>query len=519
MNGNIPHVLQQSADLVKVWGNTELQDGKTLLEHLTIGGISFWDVLAVDLAVYLVPQALSLGLQKPSYAHRMRPYFGWGKQRLRKWRWYGQYTPQDPIWQPGKTILFLGFNGYFYRDILAPVVAQFAKYDDIHTVSIYDDRSNQATALFQHQGLQSIWAYWNQDVKRQTDSLRIELKKIWKYLKRIHALEPIFQVDGRPLWPQIKHTVQWLFNVYLPFLLPQAGIAQHILNKYRPALIITPDVADPRTRFYHLQGRRLDIPSMDVQFGACGPEGVEFQFFLADYLAVWGKQAQDVFLAHGIPNQKIKITGSPRHDPLADIAPEDVNTTRNQIGVSSRTIMVLFASTYNSKSYNKIADPEVVNKIKRAVFQATHQTDGLCLVVKPHPLEDVNETKKMAGDLTRIKFIDQRSDIRDLIKACDVFVSMGTAATLDALILNKLVICPIFPGWAWGDLFVKDGATLTPHSYDDVLDCFQKVVKGHIAPLLKDLQPARENFLSYWVHQADGQAAARIEKKAINFIR
>ena len=42
-----------------------------------------------------------------------------------------------------------------------------------------------------------------------------------------------------------------------------------------------------------------------------------------------------------------------------------------------------------------------------------------------------------------IIFASKSDDIRDLINVCDVFVSLGTTATVDAMIAKKLIICPI----------------------------------------------------------------------------
>ena len=148
--------------------------------------------------------------------------------------------------------------------------------------------------------------------------------------------------------------------------------------------------------------------------------------------------------------------------------------------------------------------------MKRSVFEAADKTPGIFLVVKPHPLEDVNETQALAGKNKNILFVSQKSDIRELTRICDAFVSFGSTATADALISGKLVICPVFPGWIWSDLFKNTGATLVPTSTAEVLDIFRLIANGTHEGAKAKLEPARQKFLAQWVHRADGMATERI---------
>jgi len=521
MDSLVPGVLRQSADLVRHWGDAKLPDGKTLAEKMTLQGIPLWEIIAVDLALYLVPKALSLNETRtqPSSFQKLKPFLSKAKHDAQYYLINRRKIQDNPVWPSKKTALFLGYNWYFYREILQPVVSRLSMHQDIHTKSLYDDRAKLITQSPVNQGLQSIWQYWNEDVRAHTDILRKSLKNTRKDLLEAQMLPLIIENQDQYLWPQMAHTFRWLFWSYLPFLLSQVAIAYHILKKYHPALVVTPDTADPRTRIYCILAGQMNIPSLEVQVGACGPEDVERQFCVTDYIAVSGMQARQQFIGHGVAPEKIVVTGSPRHDSLASVSEEARLKFRQKFGIPQKNILVLFASTYNQASYNDIAKPEVVDESKRAVFKAASQVKGLTLAVKPHPLEDVEETKQMAGMSPNILFMDQNEDIREMIKACDVFVSLGTAATVDALFVNKLVICPIFPGWAWGDLFVKDGATLVPHSVEEIIDIFRQLVDGSLGRMLEGLQPYRQKFVEQWVYRVDGQSAARIEALSLDMMK
>jgi hypothetical protein len=507
--------LHRSVGLVKAWAQAQLPNGRTLAEMFTLEGLPLWDVVAVDLARLHVPKALSQGRRSSSFTQRARPYLSWAKQTslglIRR-----QRSSQGCVkWPPKSVFLFLGFSAYIYRDVLQPVVARLAESTEIRTVSLHDGQQGRTNAwLSEGDRFQSIWQHWDNETEAKASVLRRALKKAIVELRTTGMLPRIIQDQGWLLWPHMRDVFDWFFRVYLPLLLPQASIAWHILERHRPALVISPDVADPRTRLYCLFGRQLGIPTLEIQFGMCGEDSIEWQFSEADQLAVWGEMARDVLLAHGVPTEKITITGSPRHDGLVKVSDAEVARTRARLGVPEKSAMVLLASAYQLKAYDKFSDPELLRLMKRAVFQAVDQVAGVCLVVKPHPLEDVRETKQLARKRRNILFVDPRADICKLIKVSDAFVGLGSSATLDALISNKLTICPAFPGWIWSDLFVKSGATLVPRSAEDVVRSLQIVVDCSCTRVLVDLEPARQRFLSQWVYQADGRASVRIETLA-----
>ena len=516
MNDTV-RMLQYSADLVKAWGQAQLPSGKTLAEMLSLQGFPLWEAMAVDIARLHVPKALKMGRQPAWFAQEVRPYLSWAKHtalnRIRNRR-----TSQAcAAWVPKPTFLFLGFSDYMYRDVLQPISVRLAECKEVSTVSLQGQQRVQSIkSRAEQDGFQSIWQHWDGEVDAQVRSLRKGLQAAELELQGTGVLPRVIQDQDRPLWPQMKDMFNWLFRVYLPLLLPQVVIARHILERHQPALVISPDVADPRTRLYCLLARQVGIPSLEIQFGAFGEDSIEWQFFVADRLAVWGDQAYEVMLAHGVPAGRITITGSPRHDCLINITDTDVTRIRARIGIPEGSVMVLFSSVYEeggSEVFSNPENPNLISLMKKAVFQAADQADGLCLVVKPHPLENARKTRQLAGKMRNIQFTDPRADIRELTKACDVFVAVtGSTTVTDALIANKLTIIPVFPGWIWSDQFVKSGAILVPRSAEEVAHCLQMVVeKDYRARIQTELEPARQRFLRQWVGQADGQASARIE--------
>jgi hypothetical protein len=506
--------LQYSSRLVKMWGQSHLPDGRTLSEALTLDRIPFWEAFAVELARIYVPAALSAEASPSDITRMVRPYLIRAKYGLRDFIRDRHSTNGCSAWPTGHIILCLGFIDYIYRDILQPVAIRLVERPEVKVVSL-SDKAWQKANPSPHQNVlyQTVWEHWNQQVALQVSKLKRALDRTEKDLRTSNMLSSIVRDGGQCLWGQFENVFDRFFRADLPLLVRQAAVARHILEDHRPALVISPDVADPRTRVYTLICRQMGIPCIEVQFGLAGDEGIEWRFFSADNVAALGETSKEALLKHGIPTDKIIITGSPRHDSLVNNVPDtEMKSKRANLGVPEKCAMVLLASAYQLTAYDEYSSPELLCSMKRSVFEAADNTPGIFLVVKPHPLEDVNETRALAGKSKNIIFVSQKSDIRELTRICDAFVSFGSTSTADALISGKLTICPVFPGWVWSDLYKNSGATLVPTSAAEVLEIFRFIANGAHGSAIAKLEPARQNFLSQWVYRADGLAAERVAK-------
>lgn len=508
--------LERSAGIVKRWGELSLPNGKTFAEQLTFDGISLWDAMAPTMALYYVPVALS-SQRPPSLAQWLRPRVSLAKRKvlgLVKRRGYEREA--DAQWPARPAFLFVGFSAYMYRDVLQPVAERLAGSNGQENVVIHDEHHpRRSLAPMSSIRTQSIWWHWDREAKADARTLDRQIKTAIAELRSMAAFPRLFRTEGESLWPLIDHGFNWLVHFHLPLLAPQVAIARHILKRHRPALIISADVADERGRVYSLLGRQLRIPSLEIQFGPNSAEGIEWRFLSADRIAAWGETTRDTLLGHGVPPQRVTITGSPRHDSLVNVSASEVAKTRARLGIPDGQAMVLCASTYQQKEYNSLSDPELLVSMKRAVFRAADLASGLCMVVKPHPLENVQETKQLIGAARNVVVVDPADDIRELTKACDAFVGFGSTATVDAMITGALTICPAFPGWIWSDMFVKSDAVLVPRSEDEVRDSLQRVVDGSMDRVMAELEPARQTFLQELAYRVDGRSSERAAAMAM----
>ena len=74
----------------------------------------------------------------------------------------------------------------------------------------------------------------------------------------------------------------------------------------------------------------------------------------------------------------------------------------------------MLASTFILGSYNKLNnDAEILEAMKRAVFDSVDSFENVYLIVKPHPEENQNETKSFASNNPNISLLI-KSKIFDL---------------------------------------------------------------------------------------------------------
>lgn len=512
--------LEYATDLVKKWGESRLPDGRKLAETLTIEGIPLWDALSVDLARIYIPAAISANISSSKISIMLRPYLIRFKYSLRHFIRNKYNTNGCFSWKTDKTILCLDFSEHISRDVLQPLAIGLADHSDYKVVSL-SENSWKSKHLFAHQNgsFQTIWQHWDKQVIKNATKIKKDIRRLERELLTSNFLMNVIQADNSLLWKKLEKVFYRFFRSDLPLLASQAAVAKHILSHHHPSLLISGDVADPRTRIYSLLCRQMGIPCLEIQFGLVGEEGIEWRFFSSDVLSVWGENSKQVMLKHGVPEDKIKLTGSPRHDVLVNVSESEVKSVRTKIGVPENSKMVLLASSYQLNAYNEYSSPELFSFMKSSIFNAADRTQGIWLVVKPHPSENVRETKMLARNKRNIIFVSKKSDIRELTRICDAFISFGSTATVDALIAGKLVICPVFSGWIWSDLFKNSRATLLPTSPEEILKIFELIANGHQEELRLSLETSRQEFLSQWIYKTNVSATDRIVELALGMMK
>lgn len=505
--------LRAAAQFTKCCETARLEGGLTLGEALTLEGVSLWDVVAPVLAAFVFPKAFAREKPLPWFIRRLRPKVSWARRRLLGRLPSGRRESACSGWPAEPPVLFLGFSRYMFRDVLAPVVRVVADEHGLPCSVLCDGDPRGA----RDEGVQgtnaSVWAHWNEEVEGENGRLQRRYRELRRVLSA-RSLKAAIEGIGACSWKRVEMTFAWLLDVYLPSLVPYLVVTRHVLLRHQIAVCVSSDVADPRTRLFCLAGRRVGVPTMEVQFGMYGEDSVEWGFFVADRVAVWGKAAEGVLMAHGVPSTRIVITGSPRFDKAHRNHHLKGQGMRARLGIPDGKKIVLFASQYSLHHYSEFGDyPRALMNAKRALFDAAKGMEGVVVVVKPHPLENARETQRLAGEARNVVFVDPSEDIRELIPECDVFVTLGSTATMDALIQRKVILFLAFPGLVWwDDMYLKSEATWVVTSERDLAACMEGAIGSEGETGLEVRERARQQFLADWVGQCDGRASQRVAR-------
>lgn len=495
--------LQRSADLVQAWGDAPIPGRPSLRELFAFEDVREWDILAADLALYRIPPALGHG--RPA-----RSRWGRQKRQLRALKSAVRHAARRcddsdcARWPAGPVALFLGFTPYIARDILLPVVAALGAKRGLRPVILTEDSPTPAGA--DDATFHSVWRHWTSATRRDAQRIGRAARKAFSVLANDGTYRALIADHGRSLWPEAGEAILDLGLYARHEIARFSAVARHVVSHHRPAVMVSPDVADARTRAFTSLGAAAGIPTIEVQFGACGPEATEWRFFAADRAAVWGPQSRDVLVSHHVPAEQVVVTGSPRHDVLFGATAAEIQGFRDRFRVPAGNLAVVMGSTSSANN----PDAPVLLAMKRAIFVAAAARPTLTLIVKPHPLEDVNETRALASEAVNIVFADGREDIRTYIAMCDAFVTLGSASTLDAVVLGKPTICPSFPGWRWSELFVNSGAIAVPRTVDEVASAFGELAEDGGVSILARHARARDTFLSEWVQDGGRGGTDRV---------
>lgn len=517
-------VFWQSAALLKAWGQTRLSTGQTLAESLRLGDVSLWDSIAPYLSLYRLPGLLSTEGQ-PQWLrwHRrvwdmLRPYRGWaGRLRdetLKRERETSGISgcAQWPVDEC--TILFLGFWPLFYRETFQAAAERLAERDGIRTVVLGVTHPMPRAPSDALIWFNAIWGHADPYVQTRVVQLSKALYLTEGRLR--HELPQIINSTGTSLWRAMRSEFGWLFRSEFPRLAQQIAVAEHILDNHRPALIISPDDADQRTRLYTLLARSRGIPSLVVQQGLTNEKGVEWQFFTADAVAVFGPTSRAALCQHGIPPDRIHVTGCPRFDILAQPAPLLTQEIRAALGVPDGSALVVMASQpYVPGAFSR---PEARHEMLRAIGRAVGALENVHLAVKVHPVEDEGKVRELIGTGSRVSFVNRREDIQELIQACDVFITFFSTSGLMALIACKPLICVNFPDSGVSNLYCDSGAAWVTRTEEEIVHCLHILTGPAREQMIAEREAARQRFVYDLTYLPDGSATQRVSQTVLELI-
>jgi hypothetical protein len=483
-------IVQRAATETDRIGSLRSKSGKTVRELFVIDGLSMWDVLSVEMALYRMPEWLSGKLGSTSRKYLLQEAY----QKLKSLIW----RPQKVTTLSGNNgdVLFLGFTWYMAREVLIPV-CDILEQDKILkpillTHSFHKDQGELGY-------VEQIGIYRSRESLKSAERIGKKVRKAWRAFNLGKNAERDFRTACNRSWRDLRIALLQSLKINAGYILPDTiSLAFKILLQRRPAAIVSIDVADPRTRIFTLIAKQLRIPTIQIQSGPIDPGCAEWFFCEDDHVLVHGKAAKSELIKHCVSPEKIIVTGSPKYDDLKNASEAGIRDLRKRFNIPNNNKIVVLASIYSSMFHTSkefsTADA-IAGAMKKAVFQSVSRQKNIFLIVKPHPLENIIETKSLITDFSNISFAESEENIRPFIQSCDALFTFGSTATIDGIILGKPIVCPVFNGWIFSDFFVKSGAVATPSSELEIDELLLEIERNSGEEIIRKYSNRRTLFL------------------------
>lgn len=475
--------LNYFADRIKKIGKLNIDRDKQINELFVVDGISYWNVAESVLAMHMLPQITSY--RYPLIVFRINLC-------LKKIKACG--VVKFKIWTRKKSVgydiksswLLFSFSKYMTRDIFQPFIKEVknVNYSLIENGNIFD--------------------YYDNLYKTRLNIFQKEYDKLKSNLSLhlfVNSLESSELLDAK----SSKFLYFWILDYFMPIYLRYHVLSEKIFEFHIPQNTFFNDIGDPKSRILIELGKKYGVQSNVLQFGICAQDSIEWNFFNADRLFVWGVFFRNLLVdKFSVPSHKICVSGSPRFDYLYNLS---IPTNSN-----FKKINVLFASTYTVNNYDSYYNPGVLKSFKNSIIDIFSNFDNVLLTIKPHPLEPDNSFK-IDEKKSNVILSDKAKDIRELILDCDILITLGSTATFDALLQNKIVLSPVIDGlmW-WDDIIVDNNLSIKFYSIEQLKSYIMSLNRDLLNKLIAD----KNNLISDFVYRTDISASKFILKEILN---
>lgn len=349
-----------------------------------------------------------------------------------------------------KIILFLEFNPADYDDLIChlkkhdycPTFLNFRRSAIWNWKSINTLRRNHGKIINEHKFIDS-------KRKESLEKTHQEFsKKLDEFWKTEDGIAKKFVFEGVPFWLAIKDMLKKSYENRLYEYLKLITLSKsffEILNIH--CTVSLNEVGETEKAILNVSNNQKSSILLEHGFANYIPEiskfdSLSYYHLLRDKIAVWG-DIQKTYLINvkNIPNEKILVIGSPKHDYFfKNNLKQDIIKDKKTILLTTHPIIDLVGrgGTLAHQKFEKF----LINLINvKKTFQNVE------LIVKLHPSPDPQHeyTKKFLQELDPTIKVFQSASIIDLIRISDVMINVSefyspSTAVMEAMILSKPII-------------------------------------------------------------------------------
>ena len=405
-----------------------------------------------------------------------------------------------------KIILFVGFNPLQYTEVFE----NLKNYEGIVSFLNYKRPAiwnMDSVNFFRKTNCKLIRMenFLNASDKKLISHLVIDyLEKLEKLYDDNH-LKNKFTIEGITIWPIIKERLIETFRKRISEYISLIFFSKKILTKTNVSCIVTLGLFGESEKAI-LNLNKNNKPSILLEHGFTNfvPELSRFDISMGfhifeDKIAVWGNiQKQYLVNVLKIPEKKILVVGSPRHDQFF----RQIFSTKTD---SVRTVLItpgLFDPTNaQSSTFSYLR----LENLLRKTFKIFESFQNVKLIIKLHPAQnpDVEYIKKLINQLNPDVMIYHTEPIQKILEYCDTVVNIHTevlpsTVLLEALIMEKPIMNISLVDENYNFQFIKDNTVLQVTDKSDLEKHFKTILYDEDLrkELIKNAQKHLQSYLS-----------------------
>lgn len=327
------------------------------------------------------------------------------------------------------------------------------------------------------------------------------LPRIAQQLLRAPGFLAPFRHKTVDLAPVAHPFLQSLLRIQLPRVIPIVEGLQTLIQRERPHIILSVPDRNWRSQAAIELGRRFNIPSLTLQAGVISDHS-RYDTIVADREAVMGESSRRLWEAHGIPREKLIVTGAPRFDAQYRLDPNASRRVRAALSIPVNKPLITFAT--------QPLLPAVIEQNLRCVVQAAHWFPDYHFVCKVHPRETPARYSKLLRRLGDDKItVVQKIDLDALLQTSALVVTAFSTVALEAMLFERPVLIINLTGDPDPVDYVSSGAALGAYTPEEVVQQMRRLLHRD-DPVHVTLAQGRRQYLADQLYKIDGQATRRV---------
>lgn len=497
------------------WSSEKTSSGKSFDDLFTVEGISLGWYCKKLFLPGVIPQQLDVyrSIEKDQeLTNLQKTRFSLTAKVLKKALYLNEKKKlkaslKKSIYSEEKKVLFLSYISHISNDgnifRIQEVIDEFKRNGKLNGKIIYtaplSSRFSQELA-----NLPNVYQYYDQEIAAKAEETSSKLFEQWKKLDK-KIKEELVILERKSLWPNMQYLFEFYFSKeFLTILATHFYIAKKVLEQEKIAVIILTSPNSLFERCFVAAAKLRSTPCIVIQHGL--GLGRLIDFSCPVHYALFGKENKNKVIAAGAPPEYVHVTGP----VVFDQAYQYKNKAKDNKNQSNELLVVTGPYVEDNNLPKRLYFQRMNEILKKISSLKDHK-----IIIKLHPREKYKvEYEKIVknNDIQNVTFFDNtapREKFYEAIAKCKSFVSFGSTASIEAMIIGKPIVT-INPTDTFEIVSLLEDSTINVYYHEDIKAAIERSFLDE-----DHFKKKREKYLQNYCGLVDGKASERIVQLAL----